>query len=134
MSMDAFAALSWSLLAGALLLAVAAIPLAYRRAGPHVWAVHAGLALAVGLMMAVAAHVAVFGSILPWWRTGGAYLAEFSGPALATAWVARASDRRWPTRSRWRVAAAALAALVVAAAGGAWLTTATLPMLVNAVQ
>lgn len=134
MSIYTFAALAWSLAGGALLLALSAIPLAFRRVSTRVWIAHAAVAIALALTIAVAAHVTVYVHLVPWWRTGAAYLAMFAAPALATAWAARAADRRWAARGRWRVAAAALGTLVACVAAGGVIATAALPVLMNAVQ
>lgn len=134
MTTTTFAALVWSLVGGALLLALSAIPLAYRRASTGVWTAHAALAIVLAAVVAAAAHVMIYTHAIPWWRTGAAYLAFFGMPALATAWAARAAHRQWPVRARWRVAAAAFAALVVSAAFGGWVAKVALPELSIAIQ
>lgn len=134
MSMDTFATLAWSLAAGALLLALSAIPLASRRVTTRVWTGHAGGALALALTMAVAAHVALYGYFVPWWRTGAAYLATFAAPVLATGWAARIAHRRWSAQGNWPVAAAVLATLVACVTAGRLVATAVLPELMHAVQ
>ena len=134
MDMEFYFRLVWSGLAIALLLAIAAIPLAYGRAGRTLWLVHTCLALCVGLGVAIASHVMLFQYLVPWWQTGVGYLAEFTIPALVTGWVARAAARRWPSQSRWRIGATGLAALLVSISAGIWVGSLTLPVLVNAVK
>jgi hypothetical protein len=134
MNTDTFVALVWSLAAGALCLALSAIPLAYRRVSRALWTAHAALAIALALTVAAAAHVTVFAPLVPWWRTGVAYLATFAAPVLATAWSARAAHRRWSAAAPWRVAVAALAALLGCVAAGGLVATAALPVLMHAVQ
>ncbi|AHG92893.1 hypothetical protein J421_5358 (plasmid) [Gemmatirosa kalamazoonensis] len=132
--METLVWLAWSLAAGALLLGLAAIPLAYRRAPRRVWVAHGVLTVGVGAGLVAAAHAAVYGGVIPWWQTGAGYLAALSAPPLAAGWAARAGARRWATHARWRVGVVTLAVLLGVGGAAARVAAAMLPELINAVQ
>ena len=134
--MDAFLWQTQCLMAAALVLAGAAVVLAYRGAGRRVWLAHGVLSTGVGVAMLAAAQAAGLGAFVPWWRTGAAYLAALTAPVLAAGWAGRWAARRWPAQPRWRVAVAAVAAFVLVAIPGGRFAVAVLPefQMINAVQ
>jgi hypothetical protein len=134
MEIETLARIVWALGVGALALGLAAIPLAYRRAGPALWLAHGALALAMGAGAAAPAHAAIYADLLPWWRTGAGYVASLGVPPVVAGWAGRAAGRRWSRGSRWRVGAAGLGALVACGYLGWRVAAALLPEVMNAVQ
>ncbi len=126
--------LVWALIGAALLLALAAVPLAARRARAGAWRLHAALAVAIGVVLTGAAYAAVYRGIVPWWQVGAGYLTSVTAPVCAAAWGARTATRRWPRRRWLAPALAGVAALGLAGAAGARAARALLPDVLNAVQ
>lgn len=126
--------INWTCAALSVALALAAIPLARRRAGTRAWWAHGVAAVAIGAVVAVTAHVAGFHYFNPWWRTATGCLAVLSVPPLAAAWSARSSVRRWPGRGWWVPAVATVATLVLVGAAGARVARMLLPDVIEAVQ
>ena len=54
----------------ALLLGLAAIPLAVRGVGRRVWGIHTVLAIALASALTVMAYVRFYFGVVPWWQIG----------------------------------------------------------------
>ena len=81
-------------------LALAAIPLAARRASKVSWAVFALLVALWAVALMVVCGRWIYDGMVSWWRIGAFYLAQFIVPTAVGAWVASVAAARWPTH-RW---------------------------------
>jgi hypothetical protein len=126
--------LIYMLSAVALLLGVAASPLAARRVGARTWWLHAMTATCIVVALTVLVSVEIYGGMIPWWQVGAAYVSVDLLPVLAAGWGARAAVRRWSHRGRLAAVLGGLAGLVTMGAVGVLMSNRLMPDVINAVR
>jgi hypothetical protein len=100
-------ALAWC----AVLLGLAAIPLAARRVSRTRWRGYVAAVVGLGISETLFA-ITVLSQLVPWWRVAAMYLANHIIPCIGASVLARAAVRRWP-RHPWAVSVAAVSIALV---------------------
>jgi hypothetical protein len=126
--------LTYAITGLALLLGLAAIPLAVRGVSRRVWGIHTVLAIALASALTVMAYVRIYFGVVPWWQVGAAYFAADCLPVLVAGWSARAAAHRWPTRRRLAAGLAGVAALACVSAAAVSVASGLLPDMITAEQ
>jgi hypothetical protein len=118
----------------ALLLGLAAIPMAVRGISSRIWRLHATVAIVNASALVVMAYVDVYHWLVPWWQVGAGIFAGVCLPVLAAGWAAREAARRWSRRRRLVVGLAGLVTLISVGAVGVGVEGMLLPDIINAEQ